>query len=110
MSPCSRPRAPGVVGADDAAAAISELIRLPAYGTFHLSNSGVCSRYEWATAILEESGKSVDVTLVPSTNYAREAEVPKHVELRNFCGSQIGIVMRDWRAALAARFEQSDSG
>ncbi len=89
--------------APDVARAISQLIRLPAYGIYHLPNSGTCSRYEWAKEILHLAGRN-DVELVPSTNYQRPARVPKHVELRNFCAAELGIVMRDWRQALEDYF------
>src|SRR5262245_2015013 len=38
--------------APDAAAAISQLIRQPFYGTYHLVNEGACSRFNFAAAIL----------------------------------------------------------
>jgi len=89
--------------APDAARAIAQLIRLPAYGIYHLPNSGTCSRYEWAKEILRLAGRS-DVELAPSENYQRPARVPKHAELRNFCAAELGIVMRSWQQALEDYF------
>ncbi len=89
----------------DVAQALNRLIRLPAYGIYHLPNAGVASRYQWAQEILRLAGLT-EVELVPSTNYARAARVPKHAELRNFCGAELGIVMRPWREALQAYFEE----
>lgn len=89
----------------DVAQALSRLIRLPAYGVYHLPNAGVASRYEWAQEILRLAGLT-EIELLPSTNYVRAARVPKHVELRNFCGAELGIVMRPWREALQAHFEE----
>ena len=83
----------------DLARALKVLVRIPAYGIYHLPNSGVCSRYEWAREILSVSGMS-NVTLDTSTNYKRVARVPKRVELRNAFGAEIGIVMRPWQEAL----------
>ncbi len=86
--------------APDLAEALSKLIKLPAYGTYHLVNAGTCSRYDWAREILALAGAQ-NVELLPSENYQRLARVPKHSELRNFCGAEIGIVLRPWREALA---------
>jgi dTDP-4-dehydrorhamnose reductase len=85
--------------AADVAVALKRLIQIPAYGTYHLPNTGVCSRYEWALQILELAGIR-EVKVTPSTDYQRAARVPKHVELYNFMGAEIGIVMRPWQEAL----------
>lgn len=85
--------------APDVAAALSRLIRLPAYGTYHLPNAGTCSRYEWAAEILRLAGVT-GVELTPSTDYPRAARVPKAVAMRNFCAAELGIVMRPWQEAL----------
>jgi len=90
--------------APDLARAITELIQHPAYGIYHFTNRGVCSRYEWARSILELSGKP-DYPLQPTTDYPRPARVPKRVELRNFCGEELGITLRSWQEALKEYFE-----
>ena len=43
--------------APDLAEALAELICHPLYGIYHFSNEGVCSRYEWAKAVLELAGR-----------------------------------------------------
>jgi dTDP-4-dehydrorhamnose reductase len=85
--------------APDVAEALARLIRLPAYGIYHLPNAGTCSRYEWAQEILRLAGRD-GVELKPGANYQRAARVPKHAELRNFCGAELGITMRPWHEAL----------
>lgn len=85
--------------AADVSAALERLIHTPAYGTYHLPNAGVCSRYDWALKILEMAGIR-GVLVIPSIDYQRVARVPKHVELYNFLGAEIGIVMRPWQEAL----------
>ena len=87
--------------ARDVAEALLHLVQQPAYGTYHLTNSGVCSRYELACAVLELAGVQ-DVTVHPGQNYRRLARVPKRCELHNSLGAQLGIEMRPWRDALAA--------
>lgn len=86
--------------APDLARAVGQLIAHPLYGIYHFTNAGVCSRFEWAKAILELSGRS-DYPIFPTQGYERPAKVPAHSELRNFCGAtQLGITLRPWRDAL----------
>ncbi len=90
--------------APDLAQALSKLILHPIYGIYHLTNTGVCSRYEWAKAILELSGRP-DYPILPTQGYQRAAKVPARCELRNLAAAtQFGIVMRPWREALADYF------
>lgn len=84
----------------DVAGALSQLIHMPAYGTYHLPNAGVCSRYDWAAEILRLAGVADQVELQPSANYPRAAQVPKYVEMRNFAAAELGITMRPWGEAL----------
>ena len=86
--------------APDVARALVALAPTGAYGTYHLTNSGVCSRHEWACAILELAGLG-HVPVHAAQEYQRAARVPKRVELRNAFGAAIGITMRPWREALA---------
>lgn len=85
--------------APDLAAAIARLIRYPAYGIYHFTNCGVCSRYEFAKKILELIGKG-DFPLYPTDHYLRPAKVPKYVELKNTFGAALGITLRPWQEAL----------
>lgn len=90
--------------APDLAEALRKLIAYPLYGIYHLTNTGVCSRYEWAKAILELAGRP-DYPLFPTQGYTRPAKVPAYCELRNFCAAtQLGITLRPWREALADYF------
>jgi dTDP-4-dehydrorhamnose reductase len=88
--------------AADLADAIAELITLPpAYGIYHLVNSGVCSRFELAQKILALTGKA-DYPLEPTDHYPRPADVPNYVKLKNVMGSAVGIALRPWEEALEA--------
>jgi dTDP-4-dehydrorhamnose reductase len=90
--------------APDLAEALSKLIVHPLYGIYHFTNTGVCSRYEWAKAILELAGRP-DYPIFPTQGFKRAARVPARSELRNFCGAmQLGITLRPWREALEAYF------
>ncbi len=90
--------------APDLGQALVKLIAAPLYGVYHLTNSGVCSRFEWAQAILELAGRQ-SYPLFPTQGYQRAAKVPAHSELRNYCAAtQLNITLRPWRDALAAYF------
>ncbi len=90
--------------APDLAEAIARLLPTEVYGIYHLTNAGVCSRYEWAREILRLAGLEVPVT--PAQDYVRPAPVPKDLELANLCGARLGITLRPWQEALAAYFAE----
>ena len=93
--------------APDLAEAVAKLVPHPLYGIYHFTNTGVCSRYEWAKAILGLAGRG-DYPVFPTQCYERPAKVPARCELRNFCGAvQLGITLRHWREALEDYFRGS---
>ena len=64
----------------------------------------MCSRFEWARAILDMNGKS-EYPLFPTQGYKRAARVPARCELANTAGVRLlGISLRPWRDALADYF------
>ncbi len=90
--------------APDLADGIAQLVNYPLYGIYHLTNAGVCSRYEWAKAVLEMAGRP-DYPLFPTQGYKRLAKVPARTELRNFgAATQLGITLRPWQDALVEYF------
>lgn len=90
--------------APDLAEALDRLIRSEMYGIYHFTNSGVCSRYEWAREILRLAGLE-HIPVTQSQNYVRPAPVPKLLELQNLCGASLGITLRPWQEALADYFK-----
>ncbi|HOG45396.1 MAG TPA: dTDP-4-dehydrorhamnose reductase [Anaerolineae bacterium] len=89
--------------APDLAEAVARLLPTEVYGIYHLTNAGVCSRYEWAREILRLAGLA-HVPVTPTQDYARPAPVPKQLELANLCGAQLGVALRPWQEALADYF------
>ncbi|MGQ9676698.1 MAG: dTDP-4-dehydrorhamnose reductase [Chloroflexota bacterium] len=85
----------------DLAQALARLIDVPAYGIYHLSNAGACSRYEFAAEALRLAGKG-DFCLRPISlrDYVRPSKPPLYSPLRNFCAARLGIEMRPWQEAL----------
>jgi dTDP-4-dehydrorhamnose reductase len=85
----------------DLANCILELIHTEKYGTYHVSNSGYCSWYEFAKAIFEEAGIIVKVKSCTTKDFPRPAPRPAysvfdHMSLRLNGFSD----MRHWREAL----------
>jgi dTDP-4-dehydrorhamnose reductase len=90
--------------ADDLALAIDKLVQFPEYGIYHLTNEGVCSRFEMAEAILQFSNLG-DVPIQPISIYERPAPIPSRIVLKNKRAAALGIVLRPWREALRSFVE-----
>jgi len=91
--------------AGDLAEAIARLLESQDFGVYHFTNSGACSRYEWAREVLRLAGRS-DVALKPTTLAEYNAYPPKppYTALRNEAGARLGITLRPWQDALAEHF------
>jgi dTDP-4-dehydrorhamnose reductase len=88
--------------APDLAQAIAQLLSTDYYGIFHLTNSGLCSRYDWARKILDLSGRGhVPIEPIRSEQWQRAAPPPLYAPLVNFTGAALGITLRPWTEALA---------
>ena len=85
--------------APDLAAAIACLVQHPAYGTYHLVNSGEASRYQFARAILDNAGLR-DYPLDALNTYPRAALPPAYGVLSNTRAAALGITLRPWTDAL----------
>lgn len=94
----------------DLAEAISKLIRTQAYGVYHFSNEGWCSRFEWAAEILRLAGMT-DVPVEPATmaEFDLPYKKPPFTALANNNGARSGITLRPWQEALADHL-QTGSG
>ncbi|MDI6818634.1 MAG: dTDP-4-dehydrorhamnose reductase [Methanothermobacter thermautotrophicus] len=85
----------------DLAAAIGTLLERPAYGVYHLTNSGQCSWYEFAIDIFNELGMEVCLKPVKSHEFPRPARRPSFSVLRNYNWSMEGFKpLRNYRDAL----------
>lgn len=91
--------------APDLAAAIARLLVTGHYGVYHFTNSGICSRHEWAVKILELSGRGhVPVEAITTDQWPRAAEPPLYAPIVNFAGAALGITLRPWEEALEEYF------
>ena len=87
--------------AQDLAAAIAALIQSEAYGIYHLTNAGFCSRYNFACEILRVSGRAI-VPIEPITlnEFRRASTPPRFAPLANTAADELGIPLRPWQEAL----------
>lgn len=85
----------------DLAECIYELILTEHYGTYHVSNSGQCTWYDFAQAIFEESGINLNVKPITTHAFGSKAPRPSYSVLDHQHLRQIGIKeLRHWREAL----------
>jgi dTDP-4-dehydrorhamnose reductase len=88
--------------APDLARGLGKLIQTGAYGIYHLTNSGHCSRYDFARRILELSGRSsVPVAPILGAEFERASTPPAFAPLANTAAAALGIQLRPWEDALA---------
>lgn len=91
--------------APDLAAAIVQLIDTEHYGIYHFTNSGICSRYDWACKVLELSGRGhIPVEPITTDQWERAAPPPLYAPIVNFAGAALGITLRPWEEALQDYF------
>lgn len=87
---------------EDLAQALSQLIQTGQYGTYHLTNSGACSRWAFANEILRQAGLDhVPNTPILSRDFQRPSTPPPYGTLHNNNAAALGITLRPWPAALA---------
>ncbi len=89
---------------------IKRLVATELYGTYHITNSGRCSWYEFAQEILKLAGtKGVKVTPITSGELARPAARPKFSVLDNCClRLSLGDGMREWKEALKEYMKKNE--
>ena len=90
----------------DLARAISELIRRNASGIYHVTNSGDCTWFEFARAILGGHGYRTIVHPISTDDSKRPARRPRYSVLSHKKLNELGIYMPHWREALAAYSSQ----
>ena len=92
--------------ADDLAVAIREIIEKydsdRHHGTYHFSNEGVCSWYDFALSVFDFHGKKIEVEPVTSEAFPTKAERPPFSVLnKKKIKDTFGMKIRHWREALA---------
>lgn len=81
---------------------ILHLVKTNEYGTYHATNKGICSRYEFAQEILKLTDKTAKLTPVPALQSDFSSVRPAYAVLDNFIMDLIHIYeFPDWRVSLA---------
>jgi dTDP-4-dehydrorhamnose reductase len=87
----------------DLAQKLRELVATGAFGTYHLTNSGECSWYEFAVEATRLGGFQADVSPTTSVDWGAPAPRPAYSVLAANRLGALGIdPMRPWQEALAA--------
>ena len=90
--------------AGDLAEAIIKLLPQIKHGTkalYHYTNEGVCSWYDFATAIMEESGLDCQIEPIETWQYPTKAKRPAYSVLNKASiKKDFNLSIRHWRAAL----------
>jgi dTDP-4-dehydrorhamnose reductase len=86
--------------APDLAEGIVRLAQTGLYGTVHLVNEGITSRYDYAREIFRQAGLAPDVSPIPLASYRRDSTPPPYAPLRNVVAAEAGIRLRPWQEAL----------
>ncbi len=84
----------------DLASALMQLCRADARGIVHVTNSGNCTWYDFATEILRTSGLPTKVNPVTTAEFPRPAKRPAYSVLSPDSLHAYNIHMPDWQDAL----------
>lgn len=89
--------------APDLAAAIAQLIAARQYGTYHLTNAGACSRWDFANALLAAAGlRDVPNAPISGSEFQRASTPPPYCALHNTAAAALGVTLRPWQEAVEA--------
>ncbi|NOU87925.1 dTDP-4-dehydrorhamnose reductase [Paenibacillus sp. LMG 31460] len=85
----------------DLALFLEQLVQTDYYGIYHVSNSGVCSWYDFACAIFEENGMNIRVEPCTTEEFPRPAPRPRNSAMEHEAIRANGFKeMRHWRDGL----------
>jgi dTDP-4-dehydrorhamnose reductase len=84
----------------DLASALVQLCRVSARGIVHVTNSGNCTWYEFATEIVRESDLSTKVKPVTTAEFPRPARRPAYSVLSTDSLHTYNVHMPEWQDAL----------
>jgi dTDP-4-dehydrorhamnose reductase len=84
----------------DLAPALTAIIESAPFGTYHATNSGDCTWYEFAMAIFQAAGLSPRVTPIPSSEFPAKAQRPRYSVLNCEKLAATGITLRPWTEAV----------
>ncbi len=93
------------------APAMLRLLDVGPPGTYHLTNNGVTTWYDFAVAIIRARGLPVDVVPITSAEYPTPADRPAYSVLDNRAWRDLGETpLPDWQGGLRAYLASLDAG
>ncbi|WP_071393489.1 dTDP-4-dehydrorhamnose reductase [Bacillus tuaregi] len=91
----------------DLAKLLVEMVETEKYGTYHATNSGICSWYEFAVEIFKQAGLDVKTNPLTTEEFPRPAARPKYSVLSKKRLEEQGFTpLRDWKEALSAYMDE----
>jgi len=86
---------------------VVDMIQTDKYGTYHATNKGVCSRFEFASEILRLTGKQVEMKPVVTHMSDFSRERPAFSVLDNFIMTMTPVYdFPDWKESLKEYMEE----
>ena len=86
---------------EDLSVLLAEMVATDKYGTYHATNEGTCSWYEFAKEIMRVQGLSCEVKPLRSSEYPTKAQRPKNSRLDKTCLDNAGFArLPRWEDAL----------
>jgi dTDP-4-dehydrorhamnose reductase len=95
----------------DLAGALLQLAESQHYGVYHLTNSGSCTWFQFASEAVRLAGIDARVLPIKSTEFPTPTRRPAYSVLGNFRWTEhFGRPLRDWREALADYIMSTEFG
>ncbi len=87
--------------AKELTAALPEIVRTGAYGLYHWTNHGVCSRFDVANELVRLTGADVEIVPIGSASFPLPAPRARSEAMRNYKLELMGLDRaRTWQEAL----------
>ncbi|NEW07095.1 dTDP-4-dehydrorhamnose reductase [Paenibacillus sp. SYP-B3998] len=95
----------------DIALFLEQLIQTERYGIYHASNAGVCSWFDFARAIFEESGTTIKLEPCSTEEFPLPAPRPRFSAMEHLAIRANGFEdLRPWREGLRAFLKELSEG
>ena len=93
---------------EDVVTTTMEALRVGLRGMWHMTNSGACSRYEWAKFVLKECGIEKEIQTARMADFNLSARRPDYSAMSNAALSrELGIKIPAWQEAVAGFIKET---
>ena len=91
----------------DLAERLCDIVETDKYGTYHVTNEGICSWAEFTEEIFRQAGLSAKVVRIPTSEYPTPAVRPLNSRLSKECLDRAGLKrLPDWKDGLRRYLEE----